>query len=168
MITTREFGPTVEYGIGVYALEKNKMLNGQPARAVSFFLDGNDPALLPLVGDGLLPADIDGKQKPMTDTAIPLVGTQDDGCGYGATFDALNIWDLRVKWRSTPIASLAADDPAAGRRVRLDLPVRARRPATACRSRESPTRTNTSTSCPTASGRRGGWPTATSRATRRW
>ncbi|TQM63863.1 hypothetical protein [Humibacillus xanthopallidus] len=106
VITTREFGPTVEYGIGVYGLEKNKMLNGQPARAVTFFLDGNDPAVLPLVGDGLLPADIDGKQKPMTDAAIPLVGTQDDGGGYGATMDAVNVWDLRVKWRSTPTASL--------------------------------------------------------------
>jgi len=106
VITTREFGPTVEYGIGVYALEKNKMINGQPARDVSFFLNGNDPAILPLVGDGLLPADIDGKQKPMTDAAIPLVGTQDDGASYGATFDALNIWDLKVKWRSTPVASL--------------------------------------------------------------
>jgi hypothetical protein len=108
VITTREFGPTIEYGIGVYGLEKNKMLNGEPdARAVSFFIDGNDPDLLPLVGDGLLPADVDGKQKPKTDTAIPLVGTQDDGGGYGATFDAVNIWDLNVKWRSTPIASLA-------------------------------------------------------------
>jgi hypothetical protein len=107
VITTREFGPTVEYGIGVYALEKNKMINGLPARAVSFFLDGNDPDILPLVGDGLLPADIDGKQKPMTDAAIPIVGTQDDGGGYGATFDALNIWDFLVKWRSTPVASLA-------------------------------------------------------------
>jgi hypothetical protein len=107
VITTREFGPTVEYGIGVYALEKNKMVNGDPnARDVSFFIDGNDPDLLPLVGDGLLPADVDGKQKPKTDTAIPLVGTQDDGGGYGATFDALNIWDLSVKWRSTPLASL--------------------------------------------------------------
>jgi hypothetical protein len=106
VITTREFGPTVEYGIGVYGLEKNKMVNGQPARSVRFFIDGNDPDLLPLVGDGLLPADVDGKQKPKTDAAIPIVGTQDDGAGYGATFDALNIWDLSVKWRSTPIASL--------------------------------------------------------------
>jgi len=106
VITTREFGPTVEYGIGVYGLEKNKMLNGQPARAVRYFLDGNDPAILPLVGDGLLPADIDGKQKPLTDTPIPLVGTQDDGGGYGAAFDAANIWNLSVKWRSTPVSSL--------------------------------------------------------------
>ena len=107
VITTREFGPTVEYGIGVYGLEKNKMINGQPARSVSFFIDGNDPALLPLVGDGLLPADIDGKQKPMADAKIPLIGTQDDGGGYGATFDAINIWELVVKWRSTPVATLA-------------------------------------------------------------
>jgi hypothetical protein len=106
VLTTREFGPTVEYGIGVYALEKNKMVNGQPARAVSFFLDGNAPDMLPLVGDGLLPADIDGKQKPKTDSAIPIVGTQDDGAGYGATFDALNIFDLNVKWNSAANASL--------------------------------------------------------------
>jgi len=91
----------------VYALEKNKMINGLPARAVSFFIDGNVPANLPLVGDGLLPADIDGKQKPMSDAAIPVVGTQDDDYVYGAAFDALNIWDLRVKWRSTPVASFA-------------------------------------------------------------
>ena len=107
VLTTREFGPTVEYGIGVYALEKNKMINGQPARAVGFFLDGNDPSVLPLVGDGLLPAYIDGKQKPLNSSSIPLVGTQDDGAGYGATFDAVNIFDLSVKWRSTPVASLA-------------------------------------------------------------
>ena len=107
VITTREFGPTIEYGIGVYGLEKNKMINGQPARNVHFFIDGNIPGQLPLVGDGLLPANIDGKQKPKTDTAIPLVGTQDDGGGYGATFDAINIWDLLVKWRSTPIATLS-------------------------------------------------------------
>ena len=107
VITTREFGPTIEYGIGVYALEKNKMVNGDPnARNVRFFIDGNIPELLPLVGDGLLPADPDGKQKPKTDTAIPIVGTQDDNADYGATFDAINIWDLLIKWRSTPIASL--------------------------------------------------------------
>ena len=115
VITTREFGPTIEYGIGVYALEKNKMVNGQPARAVSFFIDGNVPALLPLVGDGLLPADVDGKQKPKNEVPIPLVGTQDDNAPYGATFDALNIWNLDVKWRSTPTASLnlAAQLPVA-------------------------------------------------------
>ena len=115
VLTTRDFGLVDGYGISVYALEKNKMVNGQPdARAVQFFLD-SDVVPLPLIGDGLLPADVDGKQKPKTDTAIPIVGTQDDGAFYGATFDALNIWELRVKWRSTPTASLdlAAQLPVA-------------------------------------------------------
>jgi hypothetical protein len=107
IITTREFGPTVEYGIGVYGLERNKMINGDPtARAVSFFLDGNAPGMLPLVGDGLLPPDIDGKQKPKNEDSAPIIGTQDNGAGYGAAFDALNIWDLSVKWQAIPTASL--------------------------------------------------------------
>jgi hypothetical protein len=118
VITTREFGPTVEYGIGVYAIDKNKMVNGEPdPHSVRFFLDGNDPAILPLVGDGLLPADIDGKQKPKNDATIPLVGTQDNGGGYGATFDALNIWDLNVKWNAaygdTASIKLASQLPVA-------------------------------------------------------
>ena len=108
----------------MYALEKNKMVNGQPARAVSFFLDGNDPYLLPLVGDGLLPADVDGKQKPKTDSAVPIVGTQDDDAGYGATFDALNIWDLNVKWNGRSQRVADAEHAAADGAVRLDLPVR--------------------------------------------
>jgi hypothetical protein len=108
IITTREFGPTVEYGIGVYALERDKMMAGDPnARVVSFFLDGNAPGVLPLVGDGLLPPDIDGKAKPANDAPAPIIGTQDDGGPYGATFDALNIWELNVKWQANPTASIA-------------------------------------------------------------
>src|SRR6059058_4428400 len=107
ILTTREFGPTVEYGIGVYALERDKMLEGDPnARAVKFFLDGNAPGMLPLVGDGLLPPDIDGRTKPANDSPAPIIGTQDDDADYGATFDALNIWELSVKWKSNPTASI--------------------------------------------------------------
>ena len=106
ILTTREFGPTTEYGIGVYALERDKMLLGDPnARAVSFFLDS---AVVPIsqIGDGLLPPDIEGKTKPANGAPAPLVGTQDDGASYGATFDALNIWELNVKWLANPVASL--------------------------------------------------------------
>jgi hypothetical protein len=107
IITTREFGPTIEYGIGVYALERDKMLAGDPnARVVRFFLDGNAPGMLPLVGDGLLPPDIDGRRMPANGAPAPLVGTQDDNASYGATFDALNIWELSVKWQANPIASI--------------------------------------------------------------
>jgi hypothetical protein len=83
------------------------MVDGNPnARVVSFFLDGNDPDISPLVGDGLLPADIDGKQKPKNEAKIPIIGTQDDGSGYGATFDAVNIFDFEVKWNSAASATL--------------------------------------------------------------
>jgi hypothetical protein len=116
ILTTREFGPTVEYGIGVYALEKNKMIAGNPnARAVSFFIDGNVPANLPLVGDGLLPPDVDGTRRPVDGIAAPIVGTQDDDADYGATKDALNIWELTVQWKANPVATLefAAQLPVA-------------------------------------------------------
>jgi hypothetical protein len=83
------------------------MLEGDPnARAVKFFLDGNAPGMLPLVGDGLLPPDIDGRTMPVNDSPAPIIGTQDDNADYGATFDALNIWELSVKWKSTPTASI--------------------------------------------------------------
>ena len=143
-----------KYGISVYALEKNKMIAGNPnARAVQFFLD-SDVVPLNLIGDGLLPADIDGTKQPKEDAAIPIVGTQDPEAGYGATFDAVNIWDLKIHWQANPVASIE---------FRGSLPVapstrssRARRPpATACRSRASSTRLSTSTSFPTASGRPG-------------
>ena len=107
IMTTRDFGDISGYGISVYALEKLKMLEGNPnARAVQFFLDSNIVPLN-LIGDGLLPPDIDGTRRPSDAKPAPIVGTQDDDALYGATFDALNIFDLTVKWRSSPFASLA-------------------------------------------------------------
>ena len=106
-LTSRDFGPTVEYGISVYALEKKKMIAGNPkARAVHFFLDS---AVVPInqIGDGLLPADIDGPRMPEDDAAIPIIGTQDASFpAYGAAIDALNIYDLSVSWEDQPEASL--------------------------------------------------------------
>lgn len=121
---TREFGPTTEYGIGIYGLEKERMLQGKSARAVSFFIDGNDPKLLPLVGDGLLPADIDGTRKPPKGSAIPLVGSQDDNWVYGAKSDALNVWDFKVQWRNRPTASLELADQLAVAPFDTDFPCR--------------------------------------------
>ncbi len=106
LLTSRDFGSQGEYGISVYALEKNKMIAGNPnARAVHFFLDS---AVVPLylIGDGLLPADLDGTRQPKEDAPAPVVGTQDDNASYGATFDALNIWELSVKWKANPEASI--------------------------------------------------------------
>jgi len=106
IMTTRDFGFDDRYGISVYGLEKNKLVDGDPrARAVQFFLEDRDVPIN-LIGDGLLPPDLDGSTKPKNDVPAPIVGTQDDGGPYGATVDALNIWDFDVKWRSTPVASI--------------------------------------------------------------
>lgn len=106
VLTSRDFGPTVEYGISVYALEKDKMIAGDPnARAVKFFLD-SDIVDLNLIGDGLLPGDADGHHLPGSNNPIPFIGTQDDGAGYGATSDALNVWEMTIKWRKNPVASI--------------------------------------------------------------
>ena len=107
VLTSRDFGNDGSYGISVYALEKNKMIAGNPnARAVHFFLDSAVVGLN-LVGDGLLPADIDGVRQPKDDAAIPVIGTQDDGGGYGGPSDALNLWELSIKWQFSPVAAIA-------------------------------------------------------------
>jgi hypothetical protein len=114
VLTTRDFGDGGGYGVSVYALEKNKMVNGEAkARAVQFFLD-SDVVPINLIGDGLLPPDVDGKTKPKNDAWAPIVGTQDnDFPFYGAPFDALNIFELNVLWNSKPSADfrLAAQLP---------------------------------------------------------
>ncbi len=107
LLSSRDFGPTTEYGISVYALEKNKMINGNPnARAVKFFLDS---AVVPiyLMGDGLLPADIDGTRRPQDGDPALFVGSMDDGGPYGAPFDALNVYQLAISWSASPTASFA-------------------------------------------------------------
>jgi hypothetical protein len=108
LITTREFGildPDI-YGIGIYGLERNRMIAGDPhARAASVLLEQHQVPIN-LIGDGLLPADIDGLRKPKNDAPAPIIGMQDDGGPYGATTDAMNIWEFDVHWNATPVATV--------------------------------------------------------------
>ena len=125
VITTREFGPTVEYGIGVYALEKNKMIAGNPnARMVRFFIDGNVPANLPLVGDGLLPADIDGTKQPKEDAAIPDRGDTGRQRVLRSNVRRPEHLGSTVKWRLDPDRFTYPRHATASRIVRLDIPLR--------------------------------------------
>jgi hypothetical protein len=97
VFTTREFdnGGVGPEQIGIYALKRTDLLGGSAApRMVQFTLSGPPN----LVGDGLLPADLDGKRLPPPNSPIPLVGSQDDDAFDGATFDALNVFHLTVKW----------------------------------------------------------------------
>jgi hypothetical protein len=95
VVTTREFDSADNESIGIYALKRTDLHNrNKTPKMVEFHLFGPPN----LVGDGLLPADVDGKKQPHPSTPIPIVGSQDDGGPDGATFDALNIFHLNVKW----------------------------------------------------------------------
>ena len=106
-LTTREFAPDDSFaGIGVYALERRKMIDGNPAaRAVSFLIGPGTGAPAYLTGDGWLPSDVDGTRLPPVGSPNYIVGTQDDEGPYGAPFDAINVFKFFVSWGPTPTAS---------------------------------------------------------------
>jgi hypothetical protein len=105
-ISTREFAPNNTFaGIGAYALERERMLDGDPdARVVSFLLTPGTTPLF-LLGDGLLPSDLDGQRLPPNGSPNFFVGTMDDGAGRGAPFDGINIFQFSLAWNDTPVAS---------------------------------------------------------------
>jgi hypothetical protein len=114
-ITTREFGPTIEYQIGVYAINRHQLVEGDPnPTVVSFYLvEGVDP--LYLLGDGILPADQDGKRMPPPHSPEYFAGTMDDDYVYGAPFDALNWFEANVDFAhpETSTFELTASLPTA-------------------------------------------------------
>jgi hypothetical protein len=104
-LSTREFAPDDSFaGDGLYALERNRMLMGDPgARAVGFLLPPGTKPWLP--GDGLLPSDLDGNRLPPKGSPNYFVGTQDDQGPYGAPFDAINVFQFWVSWGAHPTAA---------------------------------------------------------------
>jgi len=94
-ITTREFAPDDTESIGIYAINRHKLIKGDPnPEIVAFQLTA--PAYL--VGDGLLPPDLDGNRLPPPHSPIVLIGSMDDDAFDGAPFDALNVFHLRPDW----------------------------------------------------------------------
>ncbi|NUM46156.1 MAG: DUF4397 domain-containing protein [Anaerolineales bacterium] len=90
-ISTREFaGGSSFAGVGAYAIEIADVIAGNPTPTVISFLVPPGGAAYN-VGDGLLPADIDGATLPPSDVAY-FMGSMDDGGPYGAPQDALTLW----------------------------------------------------------------------------
>jgi hypothetical protein len=89
--STREFlnGSTF-VGAGAYALDRAQALAGNPNPTVVGFLAPPNP--LYVVGDGLLPSDLDGQTLPPNGSPNFFVGSQDNNASYGAPQDALNLW----------------------------------------------------------------------------
>src|SRR5262249_41058025 len=65
-------------------------LAGNPNPTMVGFLAPPNPAYV--VGDGLLPSDLDGMTLPPVGSPNYFVGSQDNNGPYGAPQDALNIW----------------------------------------------------------------------------
>jgi len=97
-ISTREFAGGGSFaGIGAYALNRDEMLIGDPTPDVISFLAA--PGGTPYnVGDGLLPADLDGMTLPPAGSPEYFMGSMDNGGPYGAPQDALTLWEFHVDW----------------------------------------------------------------------
>jgi hypothetical protein len=103
-ITTREFPPVGDDQIGIYAVNRAQLLEGDPdTEVIEFHLLGPPN----LVGDGLLPADFDGRRPPRGGSPQVILGTQDDGAGTGALFDALNVFHLRADFEDPGSSTFA-------------------------------------------------------------
>jgi hypothetical protein len=106
-ITTREFDPSDNESIGVYAVDRRQMLTGNPTpRMVKFNFDS--PAYL--VGDGILPADLDGTRLPPAGSPEYFVGTMDDEAFDGAPFDGLNVFQMKVNWSKPAQSTFGLSD----------------------------------------------------------
>jgi hypothetical protein len=103
-ISTRDFENGATYvGVGAYALNRAQMIAGNPAPQVVSFLVPINPNPYN-IGDGLLPADLDGTILPPPGSPHYFVGSMDDGGPYGAPQDALTLWKFVVDW-ATPANS---------------------------------------------------------------
>lgn len=103
VISTREFAGNSFAGVGAYAINRAQMIAGNPApQVISFIVPPGTQAYN--VGDGLLPADIDGSTLPPVNAPSYFVGSMDSGGPYGAPQDALTLWKFVINF-TTPANS---------------------------------------------------------------
>ncbi|HJT82000.1 MAG TPA: dockerin type I domain-containing protein [Chthoniobacterales bacterium] len=118
-ISTREFPPQGGFaGVGAYALNRAEAIAGNPNATIISFLAPPTPAYV--VGDGLLPSDLDGPNLPPPGSPNYFLGSMDNNGPYGAPQDALLLWkftaDFNTPANSTfvlantiPVASFNSD-----------------------------------------------------------
>ena len=106
-VSTREFSGAGPFaGVGAYALNRAQAVAGNPAaQIISFLVHPPTPAYV--VGDGLLPSDLDGPTLPPAGSPNFFVGSQDNNGPYGAPSDALNLFKFHADF-TTPANSTFA------------------------------------------------------------
>src|SRR4029077_15214568 len=89
--STREFAGGVNFvGVGAYALDRCQALAGVPNPTIVSFLAPPNPAYV--VGDGLLPSDLDWTTPTPVRSPNYFVGSEDNNGPLGAPQDALTLW----------------------------------------------------------------------------
>ena len=106
-VTTREFEHSTAGGneiLGIYAINRQQLVAGNPNTQFVRF-DLNQPAYH--VGDGILPADLDGSRLPPAGSPEYFVGSMDDDARDHAPFDGLNVFQANVDWSKPAAATFA-------------------------------------------------------------
>ncbi|MGC2352433.1 MAG: hypothetical protein WA496_03460, partial [Candidatus Udaeobacter sp.] len=102
--STREFaGGSTFVGVGAYAFNRAQALVGNPNPTVISFLAPPNPAYV--VGDGLLPSDLDGMTPPPAGSPNYYAGSEDNNGPYGAPADALTLWKFHADFVNPPNSS---------------------------------------------------------------
>ena len=102
-VSTREFTGSTFNGAGAYALNRAQALAGTANAQIISFLAAPSPAYN--VGDGLLPADIDGMTPPPLGSPNYFVGSMDNNGPYAAPQDALTLWKFTANFANPPASS---------------------------------------------------------------
>jgi hypothetical protein len=102
--STREFaGGTTFVGVGAYAFNRAQALAGNPNPQVIAFLAPPNPAYI--VGDGLLPSDMEGTTPPPAGSPNFYIGSMDNNASYGAPQDALTLWKFTANFNNPPAST---------------------------------------------------------------
>jgi hypothetical protein len=88
--------------VGAYALNRAQAVAGNPSPVIISMLVPPTPAYV--LGDGLLPTDLDGPTLPPAGSPNFFVGSQDNNGSYGAPSDALNLFKFHADF-ATPANS---------------------------------------------------------------
>lgn len=95
-MSSHRFNPEYYYGSSVFAFERDKMLAGQPAQMVTFFLRSVDPGTF-----GHLPVSLDGYTLPPAGTPAYFVEVEEENDRLLRSRDQMRIWKFSVDW-TTP------------------------------------------------------------------
>ncbi len=108
LMSTRELGNSA---IGAYAVDRAQMLIGNPSPLIISFVNVMNTQSAPFLGDGLLPADLDGSTPPPPGSPAYFVGTADDGGPYGATQDMIFLWKFDINFANPPASTFVLAPP---------------------------------------------------------